>query len=388
MPEDAQRPGLPQNESTATGDWQRLAIVIHSLTGGGSEHVAAAMASHWAEAGKQVTLLTLDSVDNDQIACSEKVDRVGLDLMGESRGLWSAIVANRQRVRALRRAFVQCAPDRVISLTDRTNILTLLAARGTRLRVVVSERTDIRHHRIGRVWEWLRRRTYPQARAIVVQTEAVLAAVRGLCGQTPVHVIPNAAPSAKAPSAQAVPVLRLSVDRNWFVAVGRLSLEKGFDRLIHAFVRIADRCPDWNLVIVGDGPEKPGLESLINDAGLEDRVLLPGWVESPWSCFPESSVFVLPSRYEGFPNALLEAMSRGMAPVAFDCESGPSEIMRPGVDGLLVPEGDVAGLAAAMQQLAGDAEYRNRLAVAARSVNERFSSERVYAQWEVVLADV
>ena len=136
-------------------DWQRLTIVIHSLTGGGSEHAAATMASHWADSGRDVTLVTLDSVENDQIAFSPKVERVGLGVMSDSTGIWSAIKANQWRIQTLRDALVKSGPDRVISLTDRTNVLTLLAARGTDLKIIVSERTDIRHHRIGRVWEWL-----------------------------------------------------------------------------------------------------------------------------------------------------------------------------------------------------------------------------------------
>ena len=368
-----------------TADWQRLTVVIHSLTGGGSEHAAAAMASHWAEAGRDVVLLTLDSIENDRIEVSTKVKRVGLGVMGDSNGIWAAIKANRWRVQTLRDALVNSAPDRVISLTDRTNVLTLLAARGTNLSVIVSERTDVRHHRIGRVWEWLRKRTYPSASSIVVQTEAVRLAVQRFAGTSPVHVIPNSVLQTSA--AAATDKLNLPPDRNWFVGVGRLSHEKGFDRLVAAFAEVSTACPDWNLVIVGDGPEKSRLDEAINQHGLDERVVLPGWIESPWPSFPESSIVVLPSRYEGFPNALLEAMSRGLAPIAFNCESGPSEIIRHIVDGLLVDEGDIAGLSAAMQSLAHDSALRATLAASAKSVNDRFSPERVFAQWETVLSD-
>lgn len=373
-------------------NWQRLTIVIHSLSGGGSEHAAAAMASYWAEAGRDVVLVTLDSVENDQIAFSPKVERVGLGGMGESSGVWSAIKANQWRIQTLRDALVKSAPDRVISLTDRTNVLTLLAARGTDLKIVVSERTDIRHHRIGRIWEWLRKRTYPQACSIVVQTEAVRTALKSIAGNAPVHVITNAVPNlvASVPeSTPASPVQRLDLpsDHNWFVAVGRLSYEKGFDRLIDAFAQAADQCPDWNLVIIGDGPEKTKLQQAVQNSGLQNRVLFPGWIESPWSAIPKSSIAVLPSRYEGFPNALLEAMSHGLAPIAFDCESGPSEIIIEGWNGLLIPQGDVAGLSATMQSLADDGETRTHLATEAQNVNDRFSPERIFALWETVLRD-
>ena len=370
-------------------DWQRLTIVIHSLTGGGSEHAAATMASHWADAGRAVTLVTLDSVENDEITFSPKVERVGLGVMSDSTGIWSAIKANQWRIQSLRDAIVKTAPDRVISLTDRTNILTLLATRGTDFRVIVSERTDVRHHRIGRVWEWLRKRTYPGACSIVVQTDAVRAAMKPIARKTPILVIPNAVPAivAEAAAAPRRQELELPEDRNWFVAVGRLSFEKGFDRLIDAFAQAAEQCSAWNLLIIGDGPEKSKLQEAVQNHGLQDRVLFPGWIESPWPAIPKPSIAVLPSRYEGFPNALLEAMSHGLAPIAFDCESGPSEIITHSENGLLIPQNDVAALAAAMQSLANDTTTRTNLSAAALSVNDRSSPEQVFALWEAVLND-
>lgn len=371
-------------------NWQRLTIVIHSLSGGGSEHAAAAMASYWAEAGRDVVLVTLDSVENDQIAFSPKVDRIGLGVMSESSGVWSAIKANRCRIQTLRKALVRSAPDRVISLTDRTNILTLLAARGTDLKVLVSERTDIRHHRIGRVWEWLRKRTYPEACSIVVQTEGVRRVMKPIARQTPIRVIPNSVSTLETPHETSL--LDLPADRNWFVGVGRLSHEKGFDRLIDAFSKIAEPCSDWNLLIIGDGPEKSNLQSAASKHGLTERITFPGWIESPWSVIPQAippaaSIAVLPSRYEGFPNGLLEAMSQGIAPIAFDCESGPSEIIRHDENGLLVPQGNISELAKAMQSLAKDNAQRTRLAAAARDVIDRFSPEQSFAMWEDVLRD-
>jgi len=372
-------------------NWQRLTIVIHSLYGGGSEHAAAAMANYWAAAGRDVVLVTLDSVENDQIALSPKVERIGLGVMSESSGVWSAIKANQWRIQTLREALVQSAPERVISLTDRTNILTLLAARGTNLKVFVSERTDIRHHRIERVWEWLRKRTYPGACSIVVQTEAVREVMKPIARHAPIRVIPNSvSTTATLPEK---PTLDLpSEDRNWFIGVGRLSYEKGFDRLIDAFAQITEQCPDWNLLIIGDGPEKPNLQNTADKFGSTERITFPGWIESPWSVIPQAipptaSIAILPSRYEGFPNALLEAMSQGIAPIAFDCESGPSEIIRHNENGLLVPQGNIPELAIAMQSLAQDNALRTRLADTARDVTNRFSLERIFALWEDVLSN-
>ncbi len=362
----------------------RIAVVIHSLTGGGSEHVAARMASWWAEHGHEVSLLTLDSVDNDAIAVSPQVNRVGLGLMSDSTGLLSAILANRSRVRELRRALLETNPDHVVSLTDRMNVVTLLACRGTKLQPVVCERIDIRHHSIGRLWSWLRKRTYPHAKAIVVQTAGIRDAVLPIARQAPVEVIPNC---VWPPDEAASPgKLELPDNHRWLAAVGRFDDQKGFDLLLAAFDVIADQHEDWNLVLIGNGPLRSELEQQIEICKLGDRVLLPGWVENPWQALSEQAdAYVLSSRYEGFPNALLEAMSVGLCPIAFDCPSGPEEIIEDEVNGLLAPNGDAVLLASILSRVMSDDDLRDRLGDAARNVRETFSVERYFEQWNALL---
>ncbi|MHC4874902.1 MAG: glycosyltransferase family 4 protein [Planctomycetota bacterium] len=362
----------------------RIAVVIHSLTGGGSEHVAARMASWWAEHGHQVSLLTLDSVDNDEIAVSPRVRRVGLSLMSDSAGLMSAVLANRRRVRELRRALLETAPDHVVSLTDRMNVVTLLACRGTKLQPVVCERIDIRHHSIGRLWNWLRKRTYPRAKAIVVQTASIRDAVLPIAGRAPIEVIPNCVwpPDETASPGQ----LKLPGDHRWLAAVGRFDQQKGFDLLLDAFDLIADQHPDWNLVLIGGGPLRTELESQIAERKLTDRVLLPGWVENPWQSLSEQAdAFVLSSRYEGFPNALLEAMAVGLCPVSFDCPSGPAEIIQHETNGLLVPAAGVTALAESLDCVMSDDDLRQRLGDAAQTVRDTFSLARYFERWDALL---
>jgi GalNAc-alpha-(1->4)-GalNAc-alpha-(1->3)-diNAcBac-PP-undecaprenol alpha-1,4-N-acetyl-D-galactosaminyltransferase len=362
----------------------RIAVVIHSLTGGGSEHVAARMASWWADHGHEASLLTLDSVENDTIPISSAVRRIGLGLMSESSGLLSAVLANRRRVRQLRRALLETNAEHVVSLTDRMNVVTLLACRGTQLQPVVSERIDIRHHAIGRLWSWLRRRTYPRAKAVVVQTAGIRDAVLPIAGRAPVEVIPNCVWPSDENSSPGQ--FDLKGDRRWLASVGRFDHQKGFDRLLDAFGLIADRHPNWNLVLIGDGSQRSDLESQIESLRLADRVLLPGWVENPWRALGEQAdAYALSSRYEGFPNALLEAMSVGLCPVAFDCPSGPAEIIQHETNGLLVASGDVAALAESLDRVMTNDALRQRLADKAKNVREQFSVERYFEQWNALL---
>jgi GalNAc-alpha-(1->4)-GalNAc-alpha-(1->3)-diNAcBac-PP-undecaprenol alpha-1,4-N-acetyl-D-galactosaminyltransferase len=363
---------------------RKLTFVIHALHTGGAERVLARLANHWAAAGDEVTVITLDAVESDALALHPQVGRIGLEAMRLSRTRWQGLWNNLLRIWRLRRAIRRTGTRQVISFTDKMNVLTLLACVGLPVDVVIAERSHPFRQQLSPGWERLRRRMYPRCRAWVVQTAAVAESCGQLVGGKTVHVIPNAAvpppaPSAAGKTAGTPPPRRV-------IAVGRLSREKGFDLLIRAFGRIAARQADWTLRILGDGEQRPVLEQLVADLQLADRVALPGWVDESASHLSQADLFVLPSRYEGFPNALLEAMAVGLPVISFACDSGPNEIIRPEVDGLLVPPEDVTALAAAMDRLMTDAAERERLGRRAVEVLTRFDEPTFFQRWEEVLA--
>jgi glycosyltransferase involved in cell wall biosynthesis len=363
---------------------RRVALVIPSLEFGGAERVIVQMANHWADAGNEVAVITLASAAHDTYELSPRVKRIALDLMQVSGNSLSAVINNWRRIRELKRAIRDFAPDVVVSFTDRMNVVTLLAARGLQARVIVSERVDPSQHEMGSVWSRLRRWTYPRAAGIVVQTESVREQIAKFAGRAPIHVIPNA---VDAPPQQAVERAAIvkSAAKPHVVAMGRLAVQKGFDHLIAAFARVAAEHPSWSLRILGEGPERSRLENQISELKLAGRVTLCGWTPQPESALIGSDIFVLSSRYEGFPNALLEAMACGLPAISFDCESGPRDIIRPEIDGLLVPPEEVDALARAMARLISDAALRTQLAAKASEVVERFSSEKFFARWTELL---
>jgi glycosyltransferase involved in cell wall biosynthesis len=171
-------------------------------------------------------------------------------------------------------------------------------------------------------------------------------------------------------------------------AMGRLTYQKGFDLLLQAFKKIADAHPHWQLMILGEGALRKDLERQRDELGLTKRVRFSGLVDNPFPILQGSSLFVMASRYEGFPCALLEAMACGLPVVYTDCPSGPSEIIREGIDGLLVPNGDVAALGNAMDRLMSDAGERQRLAARAPEVLERFGSDKIISQWESLFVGI
>lgn len=366
---------------------RRLTITVPSLSFGGAEGVAAMMANHWAQVGDLVTFITLDSSETDTFTLSEEVQRYALGVMQDSQNLIQAVFNNRQRVRRLREIITESQPDVVISLTDRMNVLTLLAARKANWPVLISERSDPRHHPIGRLWSFLRKRTYPRAAALVVQTHGVSEFFRSWMGSSQIKVIPNAVP---IPRSSQVPVvtgqtLNSRSPSNVIFGMGRLSSEKGFDFLIDAFASLAGEFPDWKLSILGEGPLRAALQSSIDERGLQKQIELMGWVADPELILDQGELFVLPSRYEGFPNALLQAMSRGLTCISFDCDSGPAEIIRVGTDGLLIPAENVPEMANTLKHLMSDKTLRKKFAVNALEVTQRFSVTQYFHHWDQLI---
>jgi glycosyltransferase involved in cell wall biosynthesis len=345
------------------------------------------MANYWAERGWPVTMLTLEPASRDFYALHPAVARVGLDVSGVSRSKWRAARNNLHRVRALRRAIQASQPEIVISFMVPTTIITLLATCTDRVPVIVSERSDPIRFPLSRIWGALRRLTYPLARAVVVQTPEAQDWAGTFLRKDAVHVIPNAVPTSLRENATAGAAGLLDVDdrARHVISIGRMDSWKGFDLLVRAFAACADRRPDWKLTILGDGPERPRLESLAKELGVEARVRLPGTVADPTPFLRRADLFVLSSRFEGFPNALLEAMAAGLPVIATECASGPKLIVRHGVDGLLVPSEDATALAHAMATLLDDEPRRLRMGKSATDVTKRFDVKRIMESWETVI---
>lgn len=360
----------------------KLALVISSLGGGGAERVMTLLANAWAQRGNEVTLITLASNLRDTYPLDPRVRRVALDVAGTSAHVLAALGHNFVRIRALRRAIVACRPDAVISFIAESNVRVLVAAAGLGVPVIVSERVSLSGHRLRGVWRALRRWLYPRANVIVAQTRRSAAELEALVRRH-VDVIANPVSLEPAPDAPA-PHAGHAASRT-LLAVGRLAPQKGFDLLIDAFAQLAAQHADWNLVILGEGPARGALEQRVAAHGLGDRIALPGFDAGVRTAMRRADLFVLSSRYEGFPNALLEAMAEGAACVSFDCDTGPRELIEHGRNGWLVPAADGPALATALDRLMGDAELRASLGRQARAVVTAYALPAILDQWNALV---
>lgn len=362
----------------------KICCVISSLGAGGAERTVSLLANRWAARRQDVSVVTLAAAASDHYELDPRVERLALDLETDSHSLAQAVANNLAKIWGLRRAVASLAPDVVISFVDKVNVLILFSCVGLGVPVVVSEQVHPVYYDIGRIWSLLRRLAYSLARALVVQTEAIRSWAVTVVRVRRTHVIPSPVGEQFSSSVGGVQSPRMPI----VLAVGRLVPQKGFDLLIRAFYEVVQRHPKWSLLIVGQGPKEAELKDLATRLLPPGSVLFAGAVKDPERYYRTAGLFVLPSRFEGFPNALLEAMAAGCAVIATDAPGGMSEIVRHGVDGCLIPREDVGALAREMDRLMTDAAERSRLASRAVEVSSRFALDGIIARWEDVISEV
>lgn len=358
-----------------------LLIFIHSLRGGGAERVVADMSAWWSDWGYKVTVVTQAGPDTDAYTLDSRVTRHVLGTAGDSGSSIRGLLANLRRVLKLRRVFRRSKPDVVLGMMTTSSVLAVVAAWRLRCRVIATEHAHPPSQRLPRIWQRLRQWAYPRAYRVVTLTDGTARWVEREVPGSTLAVIPNA---VRWPLQDGEPVVQPPGNdgRLRLLAVGRLHPVKGFDRLITAFASIADRFRDWDLVILGEGDSRADLEQQVDDLDLAGRITLPGRVGNIGEWYQSSDLYVLSSRMEGLSNTLLEAMASGLAAVAVDCDTGPREIIRNEIDGVLVnPPDDEDALAAHLSDLMAHPEKRQALARRAVDVRDRFSMPRVMTLW-------
>ncbi len=225
------------------------------------------------------------------------------------------------------------------------------------------------------------RAVYPRLDLVSTLTEGDARAYRrALRGGRAWSACPTACPTSDG--------RRAALDAKVVVAAGRLTPQKGFDRLLRVWAEVAPAHPDWELRIFGDGSSAKKLRKQIAELGIGDSAKLMGFTPRLHEELARASLYVMSSRREGFPMVLLEAMAVGLPVVSFDCPTGPRDIVREGVDGHVVRNGDRHALAEAMKGLMADADRRRAFGAAAIEGARRYELGNIVARWEDLLAEV
>lgn len=372
----------------------KIVLAISSLGGGGAERVMAWLSGALANNGHEVTLLTMAGPEDDKYPLDRRVSRKSLFIKRYFKSSTASSFINLMRWRYF--LVANCHINRadvVLSFIDGMNITCLSVLLDYRIPVVVSERTDPAHSLIpplrtrlrARLYHGLRARLRPwlyrrRAAQVVFQTAELAGRFRSAWRLPRAAVIPNAV----------LPQFTTAASNEFsriVLSVGRLDPQKGHDILLDAWHRLGNDRQDWKLRIVGDGPERARYESMVRDYSIDGSVELAPFTQDVVTAYTGASIFVLPSRVEGFPNALIEAMAVGNAVIASDLPPACREIVTHDADGLLYDGGSADALAEALRRLIQDSNTRSRLATAAREVRVRYSEAAVYALWEKCLAE-
>ncbi len=356
----------------------RICFVIGTLRFSGAEKVLAAVATHLSELGHDVHVVLTLSPEIPAQDSPFSVHQV------EAHGVRPLRIL--RRATGLRRTIATVAPDVSISFGYANNVNCIPALLANGVPHIVCERNNPIYDPPGWGPALLRRLLYPLAAAAVFQTETI----RGLFSQLVRRksaVIPNPvidAAVALAPRVSASLPFRI-------ISVGRLSdRDKNQSLLIMAFAALASDFPEWVLELYGEGPDRGVFEALISELELANRVLLCGHVDDPGSALRTADVFALPSRTEGMPNALIEAMAAGVACVATDCSGGgAAALITHNVNGLICANDDLGALVTSLRRVMLDRDLRRRLGGAAVGIRQTHSLERTGQKWlEVIRAQL
>ena len=342
---------------------KNICIVSPSLNIGGIERALSVLAKHFVSRGHRVTFISC-LAGNKFYELDPRVAFIEPHFKRTVSKLNKALYYPRMTL-WLRKEVKKVDPDVVLSFGDWFNPLVLMALYGLKYPVYISDRTspDFNFHPSV---QFLKKRMYPRSTGFIAQTKrAADYKIKHFNNRLNIKIIPNA---IKDVQVYDVP------KQNWIISVARLSVEKGPDRLLEAFQYV--KRDGWKLVFAGSGPMHKELQLRAETLQLQDDVVFLGQVKDVDKLLSEASIFVLPSRLEGFPNALCEAMAAGLPSICFDCiPSG--DVITNGVDGYIVPDGDLKGLAEKINYLIDNPDVRHSVSNNATMIKERLSQDKI-----------
>jgi len=302
--------------------YKKIIFVILTLKAGGAERVMSILANEFAKQKIQVHIILLaESNDFYELHPNIRVHRLEF----KNKGSIQKRIAEIQTFWKLRKKMKQEAPAIILSFLDKVNILTILASRFLRLQVFISERNNPKKP-VTKYILVLKQLTFKYATGVIAQTNFAKEILEKTIKNSNIKVIPN--------PVKPVSILPNIPREKIIINIGRLEPQKGQKYLLEAFQKL--NIPGWQLVILGEGSLKNELLEQAKELKIDNQIIMPGIVKNVDEWLARASIFAFSSIFEGFPNALTEAMAAGLPCICFDCDAGPRDIIINGENGFLV----------------------------------------------------
>ncbi|HHU55792.1 MAG TPA: glycosyltransferase family 4 protein [Acholeplasmataceae bacterium] len=351
-------------------DSKKITFILGSMGKGGAERVISILANEYADKGWCVNIIMLleDRCDYRLHPNVELIAFVNKN-KGRVQQIPSWLIKIRKYVR-------EHQPDKIVSFVARINILTILACIGLKVDIIISERNDPKSDGRSPIIRYATYLLYPLSKKVIFQTKwAQSCFPKNIREKSRIIYNPISITCAAKKN-----------NSKKLVTVGRLAEQKNHMLLIDAFAKISERHSEYTLHIFGEGILRDLLKRKIQEIKLQDRVILEGNVSNIHERISDAEMFVLSSNYEGLSNALLEAMMMGLPCISTDC-AGSNEVIKNGINGLLVPIKNSFSLSSAIEKLIKDKELASQLSINAVKDSIKFSSENVLEQWGEVIED-
>lgn len=362
----------------------KLAFLFGGMSRGGAERVIASLANTFCAQADEITIITTDNSASGY-PLDERVRHVRLNLAGDSKNKLEGMTRNLRIMRALSKLIRQEAYDAVITFQLRQAVLLQYAFPfGRDFKLIVSERNNPNTRKLGTLERWQYDKVLPNVDGFIFQTERV-----SMCYPKKVRNIGTVIHNGVFPEILPETVPEFNSRRHKDIcAVGRLVPQKGYDILLQAFEKFRGTHPDYHLHIYGEGTLRQAIEEKIADLDLSDSITLYGSVPDVMFQVADMGMFVMASRFEGMPNALMEAMACGLPCISADCDFGPGELIRDHQNGILVPVEDADALAKAMTEVADDLELAIKISESAQHIRKTHDGDKIAQMYYQYIADI
>lgn len=359
----------------------KVLIYPASLTAGGAEKVASLMANYWAQK-HDVILLTDTPIEEDFFTIDPQVERITTNFSTEGENIVQKIFSHFIGLLKLRRIIKETQPDVIISHMNISNVRILLSSIGLKIPVIVEDHNNpAMASKIPQPWRFLQPLAYNRLATVVVILTKDLIKYYPSSLKYKIKIIPNPLDiPINIPNSDEV-----TLSKPTFIAIGSLTRQKGLDYLFQAFELVSKIKPEWHLTILGEGGLRQELTDYAVQLGINDKISMPGRVKHPYSVLKDADIYVMSSRFEGFPVALCEAMGVGLPCISFNCPTGPADIIINNVNGILVEYLNIESLAQAMIDLADNQDTRKQLSDEAIKINHTLSLSVIMSQWETII---